>query len=48
MNNEIIRKAINLWFLNEKECIKQYGHISNWDTINVTDMSNLFKEKKKF
>ena len=26
------------------EAIKKYGHISNWDTSNVTDMNDLFYE----
>lgn len=42
--NRTIREAIRLCFKNKPECIKIHGHISNWDTLMVTDMSYLFNE----
>ena len=42
LNNETLRTAIKLWLENEKEAIRQYGHISEWNTRNVTYMSCVF------
>ena len=39
---------MNLWTSNREEAIQRYGHISTWQTGEVTDMSQLFKDKKKF
>ena len=41
-NNEQLRKAVELWFTNETEALNIYGHISLWDTSEVTNMSNMF------
>jgi len=49
-NNETIRKAVKSWLKEastnwQRKCEKtekRYGHISNWDVSNVTDMSYLF------
>lgn len=43
-----IREAVNLWCINRTEAIKQYGHISDWDVSSVTNMSELFRNKKTF
>lgn len=48
MDDKIIRIAIKLWFIDKEECIKKYGHISRWNTENVTDMSCLFEYKYTF
>ena len=32
-----------MWRLNKDEALKNYGHISNWNTILITDMSCLFQ-----
>ena len=40
-----LKDAVVLWCKNEKskiEAIKKYGHISLWNTENITDMSYLF------
>ena len=37
-----IRTAVALWLSNRDEAIKKYGHIKDWDTSRVTDMSELF------
>ena len=37
-----IKAAVSLWYWNKSYAIKKYGHISNWNTKYVTDMSNLF------
>ena len=41
-NSKTIRRAVNLWYDNKDKAIKKYGHISNWNTSKVTNMSNLF------
>ena len=43
-----IRKAIDAWFNDKDDAIQNYCHISNWDTSKVTNMKELFKNKKKF
>ena len=48
VDNHEFKKAINLWFDDNKRCILLYGHISNWNTINVTDMSHTFDHKRHF
>ena len=37
-----INDAVDLWLSNQTSAEAEYGHISNWDTSNVTDMYNLF------
>jgi hypothetical protein len=37
-----ISAAVNLWVTDRSTAIKNYGHISEWDTSQVTDMSGLF------
>ena len=48
LNNGTLRMAVKLWLENEKEAIKQYGHISNWNTSNVTNMSFMFYNASAF
>ena len=47
-NNQTLKNAVEEWFNNEKLAESKYGHISNWDTSEVTDMSNLFSDKDDF
>ena len=47
-SNEDIHEAVNEWCENPKEAIKKYGHISNWITTNVTNMTGLFRDKQQF
>ena len=52
MDNQTIRECVEKWcngFEKDKnEIIEKYGHISDWDVSNVTDMCELFKNKKDF
>lgn len=48
LNNTTIREAVALWCEDQIACIKSFGHISNWDTSEVTDMSLLFLDKNSF
>ena len=41
-NCETIRTAVKEYFEDSKEAEKKYGHISDWDVSNVTDISKLF------
>ena len=43
-----IKDAVNLWYKNKKEAIIKYGHISDWNTTQVKDMSQLFYRKYRF
>ena len=47
-NKNELRIAVNLWNDNKDDCIEKYGHISYWDTSNITDMSHLFEDMKDF
>jgi hypothetical protein len=40
--NAAIRRAVCLWVTDRTTAIKIYGHVSEWDTSRVTDMSGLF------
>jgi len=42
LNNETIREAVKLWLEDEAAATKKYGFINDWDTSEVTVMSNLF------
>ena len=47
-SNEDIQEAVMLWIDNQDIALEKYGHISEWDVSNVTDMSNLFKCRNEF
>lgn len=46
-NNETLRSAVKEW-LDESKAEKKYGHISDWDTSEVTDMSRMFQYVQSF
>ncbi len=43
-----LQDAIDLFFKDKIIAIYRYGHISRWNTKYITDMSELFMNKKKF
>jgi len=43
-----IRQAVNAWCENPIDAEKKYGHISNWNTSNVTNMNYLFSNASDF
>ena len=47
-DNEELREAVKLWLNNEPEALELYGHISLWDTSNVTDMRCMFYGARNF
>ena len=48
LNNSNIHDAVKLWCDNKENAILKYGHISNWDVSNVTNMNKLFLNMKNF
>ena len=40
--------AINMWFTNEANATRTYGHIRDWNVSGVTNMSNAFKDRTTF
>ena len=46
-SNEL-REAVKLWLSDESKALKTYGHISLWNTSNVTDMSKMFYNANEF
>ena len=43
LNDTNIHEAADLWVADEAAAMELYGHISNWDVSNVTDMAELFE-----
>ena len=48
--NDDIKQAVNMWCdpNTRAQAEVQYGHISHWDTSDVTDMKGLFLNKRHF
>ena len=47
-DSDELREAVALWLSDESKAIIKYGHISLWNTSNVTDMSNMFYNATNF
>ena len=43
-----IRVAVKAWLEDEQEATRLYGHISDWDTSQVTDMYYMFWDASAF
>ena len=43
-----LKNAIDSWLYNKKEAIEEYGHIKDWDTSRIKDMSDLFRGIENF
>jgi formylglycine-generating enzyme required for sulfatase activity len=48
LTNANFQTAVNLWFSDEANATATYGHISEWNTSAVTDMSNAFDSRSNF
>ena len=48
LNDQNIQQAVNLWCENKEQCILKYGHISHWNTSNITNTRELFYDKIDF
>ena len=47
-NNKTLRAAVKEWLKDDKKAKAFYGHISDWDVSNVTDMSFMFWKATSF
>ena len=47
-NKNQLQEAVNLWCNHKSMALKKYGHISDWNTSLITNMKELFEEKKYF
>ena len=47
-DNFTLRIASNIWYAMRSRALVIYGHISNWDVSNVTNMKKLFYDKSQF
>ena len=47
-DSEELREVVELWRIGQSKTITKYGHISLWNTSNVTDMSNMFYKAYDF
>ena len=48
LNDSNFQDAVDLWFSDERNATWTYGHISEWNTSAVTDMSQTFKDRTDF
>ena len=48
LDDSNFQTAVNLWFSNQAEANATYGHISDWNTSAVTDMSEAFMDRTTF
>ena len=43
-----LKDGVRLWSSDPKQALEKYGHISTWDTSEISDMSELFKGNETF
>jgi surface protein len=48
LTDENFHDAIALWFENEEQCKWRFGHISDWNTSRITNMTKAFHKRYKF
>ncbi len=48
MTNESLREAVQLWCDDANTAQLRYGHISTWNTSQITNMKELFKDRHDF
>eukprot|EP00937_MAST-01D_sp_MAST-1D-sp2_P002665 g2665.t1 len=46
--NAGLRDAVDLWFNDKAAALAKYGPMATWDTSEVTDMRNLFNNRRDF
>ena len=46
--NEELKEAVKLWNTNKIDCLRKYGHISDWDVSLITNMSYMFASATNF
>ena len=47
-DNQTLRQAVELYCTNKDKAITKYGEITSWNTSNVTNMKELFQNKREF
>ena len=47
-DSEELREAVKHWLRDKSKAIIKYGHISRWNTSNVTDMNRMFFNTENF
>ena len=47
-DSDELREVVKLWLNNESTATTKYGHISRWNTSNVTDMNRMFFNTENF
>ena len=48
LSNESIREAVRLWRHHQAQATEKYNHINKWNTSQVTNMSELFRNYEEF
>ena len=48
LTDATIKDAVNLWLSDQPSAEAQYGHISNWCTSNITNISYMFSRATSF
>ena len=48
LNDSNFQTAVDMWFTNEANATATFGHISDWNTSAVTDMSYAFENRTSF
>ena len=48
INDSNFQTAVNLWFSNQTDANSTYGHIRDWNTSQVTSMSEAFQNRATF
>lgn len=48
MTDSNIKTAVNLWASDNSRALATYGHISTWDVSRITNMKQLFYNRKNF
>jgi surface protein len=48
LTDENFHDSIALWFTNEEECKWRFGHLCNWNTSRITNMSLAFFDRENF
>jgi len=47
-NTDELKNAVSLWITDKRDALGRYGKISDWNTVNVINMSNMFSYTTNF
>jgi len=48
IDNKQLKDAVDIWCESQNEGLNNYGEINYWNVSNITNMTNLFKNKIDF